>query len=252
MELQDFGFELIDGKIIFLTGASSGIGRATAMLLGRAGAKLALMARREDRLQKLAQEIERAGGAKPLLLPGDVRSESECNAAIQSCLERYGRIDTLINNAGVGMPTDLSNVSTETYKAMMETNMDGVFYLTRAVLPVLKKQKSGDIVMVSSGAGGQANPVAPLYCTSKFALEGFTSGLRQQVAQWRNDGIWIRVMNVWPGGVDTEYWGERDVPRETFMTCEEMASILLQVVSTKSTVEVQDYHVMQFRVCGGL
>jgi len=132
----------------------------------------------------------------------------------------------------------------------MDTNVTGVFFLTRAVLPILIAQKRGHVVMVSSPAGGRANPVAPLYCTSKFALEGYTDGLRQQVDGLHDQGVHIRVSNVWPGGVDSEYWGDRDVPRATFMTCEEMACVLLWVVAARGTMNVNDVRVRQFRYGG--
>ncbi len=129
----------------------------------------------------------------------------------------------------------------------METNVDGVFFMTRAVLPSMKKQKRGDIIMISSPAGTLANPVAPLYCASKFALEGFTEGLRLQLNQLHGQGIHIRVVDILPGSTSTEYWGDRQVPRDSFMTSEEMASVILQTVATKGTVLVKKVQVEQFR-----
>ena len=114
----------------------------------------------------------------------------------------------------------------------------------------MKKQKRGDIIMISSPAGVSANPVAPLYCASKFALEGFTEGLRQQLNQLHEQGIHIRVMDVLPGATNSEYWGDRQVPRQSFMTTEEMASIILQTVATASTVLVKKIEVEQFRFTG--
>jgi len=129
----------------------------------------------------------------------------------------------------------------------METNVDGVFFMTRAVLPSMKKQKRGDIIMISSPAGTLANPVAPLYCASKFALEGFTEGLRLQLNQLHGQGIHIRVVDILPGSTSTEYWGDRQVPRDSFMTSEEMASVILQTVATKGTVLVKKVQVELFR-----
>jgi NADP-dependent 3-hydroxy acid dehydrogenase YdfG len=130
---------------------------------------------------------------------------------------------------------------------MMDTNVDGVFFMTRAVLPVMKEQKRGDIIMISSPAGVTANPVAPLYCTSKFALEGFTEGLRMQLNQLHDQGIHIRVIDILPGATDSEYWGDRRVPRESFMTTEEMASVILQTMAMSSSVLVKKIQVEQFR-----
>lgn len=101
--------------------------------------------------------------------------------------------------------------------------------------------------MISSPAGWRANPVAPLYCSSKFALEGYTEGLRLQLNQLHEKGIHIRVINILPGATNSEYWGERNVPREKFMTSEEMGSVILQAVATKETVLVKNYQVEEFR-----
>ena len=101
--------------------------------------------------------------------------------------------------------------------------------------------------MISSPAGVTANPVAPLYCASKFALEGFTEGLRLQLDQLHDQGIHIRVVDILPGSTNSEYWGDRQVPRESFMTTEEMASVILQTVATTSTVLVKKIQVEQFR-----
>ena len=247
LTLEDLGFTSISGKVVLLTGASSGMGRCTAVLLAKAGVKLCLMARRKERLDELSQEIEKESSMKPLTFTGDVRDEHACNECVAACINEFGRIDVLINNAGVGYPTDLETVDTATYKAMMENNVDGVVFMTRAALPQLKKQKKGDIIMISSPAGWRANPVAPLYCSSKFALEGYTEGLRLQLNQLHEKGIHIRVMNILPGATNSEYWGERNVPRDKFMTSEEMGSVILQAVATKETVLVKNYQVEEFR-----
>jgi NADP-dependent 3-hydroxy acid dehydrogenase YdfG len=244
---EDFGFRSIEDKVVLLTGASSGMGRATALLLAKGGARLALAARRKERLEYLAAEISSRGAPKPLLIVADVRRESDCQSTVHNCREHFGRIDVLINNAGIGYPSDLETAPTDQYRSMMETNIDGVFFLTRAVLTIMKEQKRGDIIMISSPAGVTANPVAPLYCTSKFALEGFTEGLRLQLSQLHDQGIHIRVVDILPGATNSEYWGDRQVPRESFMTPEEMASVILQTVATSSTVLVKKIQVEQFR-----
>jgi NADP-dependent 3-hydroxy acid dehydrogenase YdfG len=243
----DFGFQPINDKVVLLTGASSGMGRAAALLLARGGARLALVARRKERLESLTAEITKLGAPKPLVIVADVRRESDCRSAVQNCHNRFGRIDVLINNAGVGYPSELESAATDQYRSMMETNVDGVFFLTRAVLPIMKEQKRGDIIMISSPAGVTANPVAPLYCASKFALEGFTEGLRLQLDQLHGQGIHIRVVDILPGATNSEYWGDRQVPRESFMTSEEMAAVILQTVATSATVLVKKIQVEQFR-----
>lgn len=247
LSIQDLGFVPIDNKVVLLTGASSGMGRSAALLLAKGGAKLALMARRKEKLDSLSAEITAAGAAAPLTLTGDVRSETDCETAVKSTLEKYGKIDVLVNNAGVGFPSNLETESTEQYKTMIETNVDGVFFMTRAVLPVMKKQKTGDIIMISSPAGESSNPVAPIYCASKFALEGYLNGLRMQLNQLHGEGIHIRVVDILPGCTNSEYWGDRKVPREKFMTNDEMGCIIVQAISTAPKVLVKQYEVEEFR-----
>ncbi|MFW5922795.1 MAG: SDR family oxidoreductase [Planctomycetota bacterium] len=247
-ELEKLGFASLKDKVVFITGASNGIGRATALLLGDFEAKLVLAARSEDKLNAVADEIADTGADRPLVIPLDVTSEKDCVAAIDRTVDEFGRIDVLINNAGVGIPSrDLSEVDSDVLKKQMETNLYGVFYLTREALKPMKKAQKGHVVMVSSTAGVNANPVAPLYCTSKFGLEGYTGGLKQQAEQWREDGIDIRISNVKPGSVDSGYWGDRDVPREKFMTCEEMAATLYWVVAAAETMNVAEIRMESMR-----
>ncbi len=233
--------EQSSGKAIFLTGASGGIGRATAILLAKQGAKLALMARSAEKLASVAAEIVAAGGAQPVTIAGDVRKEQDCTAAIETAISKHGAIDVLINNAGIGIPTDLSTVNTADLLNMMETNVNGVVYLTRAALKHMRARKLGHVVMISSRAGIESNPTAPLYCASKFALEGYTEGLRKQADAWKaSEGVHIRVSNVRPGNVDSGYWGSRQVAREKFMTCDEVASALAWVIDAPATMNVVD------------
>jgi NAD(P)-dependent dehydrogenase (short-subunit alcohol dehydrogenase family) len=228
-------------KVVLITGASNGIGRAAAEQFAALGATLVLTSRNGDKLQALADDLVAKGHPRPLTLAFDIAKEADCAAAVAKALEACGRIDVLINNAGVGIPTpDLSTAPTEAMTEQIETNVYGVFFITREVLAAMKRAGSGHVVMVSSMAGVNGNPVAPLYCTSKFALEGYTQGLKQQCDAWRKDGIRIRVSNVKPGSVDSGYWGDRKVPREKFMTCEEMASVYAWVVTMPEQINVTE------------
>ena len=232
------------GKTILLTGASSGIGRATAVRLSQGGARLALMARSEEKLVAVAAEVVAAGGASPAVIVGDVRDEQACDRAVGATVKALGSIDAVINNAGLGLPGDLSKASTADYLQMMETNVHGVVYLTRAALVQMRQAKRGHVVMISSRAGIEANPTAPLYCTSKFALEGYTEGLRKQADTWRaGEGVNIRVTNLKPGNVDSGYWGTRTVPREKFMTTDEIAEAIYWVLSAPETMNVVELQV---------
>ena len=153
---EDLGFQPIEDKVVLLTGARSGMGRATALLLAKGGACLALLARRKQRLESLAAELPGGSAGEPLLIVADVRQEQECNDAVESCL-------------------------------------------------------------------------------------------RLQLNQLHDQGIHIRVVDVLPGATNSEYWGDRQVPRDSFMTSEEMASVILQTVATKGTVLVKKVQVEQFR-----
>jgi len=247
LTLADYGFSSVRDKVVLISGASSGIGRASAMLLTRAGACLVVMARSEQRLVALAAEIAGLGYAEPTIVVGDVRDENACKGAVERCLERFGRVDVLVNNAAVGFPVDIGSCSTEEYQRTMQTNIDGAFYLTRATLAPMREQQSGHIVMISSDAGSHGSGVAPIYSVSKHALEGFTASLREQLEGWRKQGVYIRLTNVWPGTVASDYWGERDVPRHTFMTCDEMAKFILQVIACQTMANVTDIRVQQFK-----
>lgn len=234
----------VSGRTVLLTGASGGIGRAAALQLAGGGAKLALMARSAEKLAEVVADVRRAGGANPHVIVGDVRDEKACDHAVASTIDALGSIDALVNNAGLGLPSDLSKASTADYLQMMETNVHGVVYLTRAALVQMRQQKSGHVVMISSRAGIEANATAPLYCTSKFALEGYTEGLRKQADTWRaSEGVNIRVTNLKPGNVDSGYWGSRAVPREKFMTTEEVAATIVWVLGAPSTMNVVELQV---------
>lgn len=247
LTIADLGFTSIQDQVVLLSGASTGIGRATAKLLARAGAHVAALARTEEKLAALGREITDAGFPAPLLVTGDVRREPDCTDAVARCLERFGRLDVLVNNAAIGFPVEISACSTEDYKRTMETNIDGVFYLTRAALGPMRRQKSGHIVMISSDAGSYGSGVAPIYSTSKHALEGFTGSLREQLERMHAEQVHIRLSNIWPATVDSEYWGQRQVPRHTFMSSEEMAQFIVQVIACQPLANVAELRVKQFR-----
>lgn len=247
LTLADIGFSSVHDKVVLISGASTGIGRATVKLLARAGARTVAVARNQEKLAALAKEIAGVGHPEPLIVAGDVRQEAACNDAVARCLERFGRIDVLVNNAAIGFPVEIGACSTDDYRRTMETNIDGAFFLTRAALGPMRKQKSGHIVMISSDTGAHGSGVAPIYSISKHALEGLTASLRLQLEGWHAQGVFIRLTNLRPGTVDSEYWGEREVPRHTFMTCDEMAKFVLQVIACQPLANVTEIHVQQFK-----
>ena len=226
---------------VAITGASSGIGLEAAKLFAQAGCKVALLARTPERLQE-AEEAVKSLGSPTLSLPVDVTDESSVAAAFDKISAELGPVDILVNNAGVGFATDLSTCTMEDFRKIMETNVTGVFLCSRAVLPSMKERKSGHVINVSSVVGKVTNPNAPLYCSSKFALNGYTSGLQQQVA-----GDKIRVSAVSPSAVDTAYWDGRDIDRSKFLKPEEVASAIFFVASQPDGVLIKDVDLTALR-----
>ena len=187
------------GKVALVTGASAGIGQATARALAREGASLVLTARREDRLQALVAEIEGLG-ARAIYVSGDAREEQTARQCADEAVKAFGRIDILINNAGVGNYKNLVDTSAEEYDEMMDANVRSTFVFSRHIVPVMIKQKSGLVLMVSSMAGVYGFAGEAVYCATKFAQVGFAQGLDKEL---RPHGI--KVGTICPGGVKTEF-----------------------------------------------
>ncbi len=188
----------LKGAVAVVTGASSGIGEATALTLARAGASVALGARRKDRIDALAARIEDEGGtAVPLEV--DVSDEEQARAFVAAAADRLGRLDSLINNAGVMLLGPVESGSTDDWRTMVDVNLLGLLYCTHAALPIMREQGSGDIVNVSSVAGRFARAGSAVYNLTKFGVGAFSEGLRQEVTEGG-----IRVILIEPGFVDTE------------------------------------------------
>jgi len=186
----------IENKIVLITGASSGIGTAAARALAAAGAKLMIGARRADRLEALATEIRAAGGTVAWRRL-DVTERADCRAFVEAALAEFGRIDVMVNNAGVMPLSPLAALKVEEWDRMIDVNIKGVLYGIAAVLPVMNRQEGGQIVNVSSIGGLSVVPMAAVYCASKYAVRAISDGLRQE-----NDRI--RVTCVYPGVVESE------------------------------------------------
>ncbi|MCQ1835884.1 SDR family oxidoreductase [Neorhizobium galegae] len=189
----------ITEKVVLITGASSGIGEGTARTLAAAGAKVVLGARRTDRLEALAEEIAANGGT--VRIRGlDVTDRQDFQAFTEFALAEFGRIDVLVNNAGL-MPLSLmSSLKVEEWDRMIDVNIRGVLYGIAAVLPVMNGQGFGQIINISSVGGLGVVPTAAVYCATKFAVRAISDGLRQE-----NDKI--RVTCVYPGVVESELAG---------------------------------------------
>jgi NADP-dependent 3-hydroxy acid dehydrogenase YdfG len=190
--------EGLQGKVCVVTGASSGIGAATARRLSAAGASVALAGRREDRLRELADEIS-AEGNPAIPIATDVTVESECSALIERTRSELGRLDVLINNAGVMLLGPIQGADTTEWRRMLEVNLLGLFYCTYAALPVMRDQGSGHIVNLSSVAGRVASLGSGVYNATKWGVNGFSESLRQEAVHLN-----VRVTVVEPGFVTTE------------------------------------------------
>lgn len=187
----------IAGKSIIITGASSGIGEATARMLADRGAKLMLAARRQERLDKLTSEIEQAGGTASYQVV-DITQRSEVEALAQATLKQYGQIDVLINNAGIMPLSRLDQLRVEEWERTVDINIKGVLYGIAAVLPHMQRAQSGHIVSLSSVAGHRVFPTGAVYCATKHAVRAISEGLRQEI------GNHIRCTIISPGAVATE------------------------------------------------
>jgi NADP-dependent 3-hydroxy acid dehydrogenase YdfG len=183
-------------KIVLITGASSGIGEATARILAEAGMTVVLGARRTDRLDRLAAEITAAGGTARVSKL-DVTNRADVVAFAQDAIETFGRIDVLINNAGVMPLSPMASLKVDEWERMVDVNIKGVLWGIAAVLPTMNDQGSGHIINIASIGGLQVSPTAAVYCATKFAVRAISDGLRQE-----NDRI--RVTSVCPGVVESE------------------------------------------------
>jgi len=190
---------LIKDKVVIVTGASSGIGFATALALSKAGAKVAIGARRIDRLEKLQNEILQNGG-QVILQKLDVTQKSDCDSFVDAVIKKWGTIDILVNNAGLMPLSFIKKLKVDEWDRMIDVNIKGVLYCTASVLPKMLEKKSGHIVNISSVAGRIVFPAGSVYCATKHAVTAFSEGLRQELSPRSN----IRVTIIEPGVVATD------------------------------------------------
>lgn len=187
-------------KVAIITGASSGIGRATALALAERGARLALLARSGDVLAEAAKRAKKLGARDVSGLVCDVREEKSVEQAVATVLNQFGQIDILVNSAGLSLNGDVDGYSISDWQTVIETNLTGTFLTCRAVLPQMKRQGSGQIINISSGAGRNGIKHMAAYCASKFGVIGFTESLALEVRDLN-----IRVSSLLPGSVATGF-----------------------------------------------
>ena len=188
----------IDGKVVVITGASSGLGEATARLLSEQGASVVLGARRADRLKTLVDELTWRGG-KALAVVTDVADRAQVQALVDAAVQAHGRVDVMINNAGLMPQAPLERLAVDDWDRMIDVNLKGVLYGIAAVLPVMQRQKAGHIINVSSVAGHKVGPGFTVYAATKHAVRALSEGLRQEVKPYN-----IRTTVISPGAVATE------------------------------------------------
>jgi clavulanate-9-aldehyde reductase len=191
----------LSNQVVAVTGASSGIGEATALACARAGAAVALAARRADQIEALAERIAQEGG-RAVAVRADVGDEAQARAFVERAHSELGRLDVLVNNAGVMLLGPIENAPTEEWRRMIHVNVFGVLYCTHAALPLMRGPGSGHIVNVSSVAGRVARAGSGVYNLTKFGVGAFSESLRQEAV-----GLGVRVTVVEPGAVATELAG---------------------------------------------
>lgn len=196
----------LEGKVAAVTGASSGIGEATALLLAEKGCAVSVAARREERLNELADRISTSGG-RALAVPCDICNEDSARAFIEDTKTEFGRVDFLINNAGVMLLGPIYGANTDDWRRMVDVNVMGLLWATHAALPIMAEQGGGHIVNVSSVAGRIATLGSGVYNATKWAVVAFSESLRQEALNMN-----VRVSIIEPGFVETELQGHNENP----------------------------------------
>lgn len=240
----------IVGKVALVTGASSGIGAATAKRLAAEGVVVGLAARRKDRIEALAAEIEAAGG-RALALQADVTDLGYCETAARALINQFGRLDVLVNNAGLMPLSDVDSLKTDEWKRMVDVNVSGVLNATASVLPQMIAQHSGHIFNMSSIAGRKVFTGLTVYCATKAAVAAFSDGLRMEVGPKHN----IRVTCIQPGAVkselydhitDANYRRQMDdlASKMTFLEGEDIADTILFALKSPARMDVAELFVL--------
>lgn len=189
----------IEGKTVVITGASSGLGEETARHLSLQGANVALAARRTERIESLAEEINSNNNGKAIAVTTDVTDRGQVKNLVDSAASEFGRVDVMLNNAGLMPLSPVEDLKVEEWDQMVDVNIKGVLYGIAAVLPYMKEQKSGQIINVSSVAGHKTFPGSTVYSATKSAVRVISEGLRQEVTPYN-----IRTTIISPGAVKTE------------------------------------------------
>lgn len=240
----------ITGKVALVTGASSGIGAATALKLAAAGAKVGLAARRADKLERIRSELTASGG-EALVIEMDVVDPASVEAGVEKLVGAFGSIDIVVNNAGLMPLSDIDQLKTDEWHRMVDVNIKGLLNSTAAVLPQMIKQHSGHIFNMSSIAGRKVFKGLSVYCATKHAVAAFSDGLRMEVGQKHN----IRVTCIQPGAVATELYDHITDPgyrqqmddlatQMTFLQGEDIGATIVFAAQAPAHVNVAELFVL--------
>ena len=232
----------VQGKVVVITGASSGLGEATARHLASKGAQVFLGARRKERLDALVGDIERAGG-QAAAMQVDVTKRAEVDAFVQAAVAKFGRMDVLVNNAGLMALGPVSKVLVDEWDRMIDINIKGVLYGVAAALPIFAQQKAGHIINISSIAGHKVTMGGAVYCATKHAVRAISEGIRQEV-----DGI--RTTIISPGAVQSELTlgisdpalaaGMHEFYRRTAISADAVARAIAFAIEEPSDVDINE------------
>lgn len=239
----------LKNKIVIITGASSGIGNATAIKLAKEGASVVLCARSEDELNKLKDKIE-SGGGKALVVKTDVTKPADFEKAVSQTLATYGSIDVLINNAGLMPLSFVEKLKTDEWEKMVDVNLKGVLNGVAAVLPTMRTNKSGHIINISSSAAHNYFPGGAIYCATKVAVKMFSEGLRKELAPRYG----INVTSIEPGAVNTSLFEtitDDDIKEQlkgmkgmTTLEAQDIANAIFYALSQPDRVNINDVYLM--------
>ncbi|HET7113792.1 MAG TPA: SDR family oxidoreductase [Pyrinomonadaceae bacterium] len=215
------------GKTAIVTGGTKGIGRAIAESLIKAGVNVSLSARHQGDIDRAVAELNKAGKGRAAGFVCDVRDEAQVKSYFAQTVEQFTGVDILVNNAGIGMFVPVESMSADDFRAIIETNLCGVFYCCHEAIPLMKQRGGGYIINISSLAGTNAHPRMAAYNASKFGLNGFSEALMQEV---RHDNI--KVSYIMPGSVNTEFGGDQPSDeRDWQLRPEDVAKTVLDLLS---------------------
>ncbi len=217
----------LKGKTAIVTGGTKGIGRAIAESLVRSGVNVSISARNQIEIDRAVAELNAVGTGRAAGFICDVRNDTQVKIYFASTVEQFGGLDILINNAGIGTFAPVESMSVEEFRAVIETNLCGVFYCCHEAIPLMKKRDGGYIINISSLAGTNAHPRMAAYNASKFGLNGFSEALMQEV---RHDNI--KVSYIMPGSVNTEFGGDEPSDEQNWqLRPEDIAQVVMDLLS---------------------